>query len=66
VFTHIPASIFLIVAVFSPELKVTLGLLLARAALSQVDVPARTSYVMPVVTPAERAAAASITTVPRF
>jgi MFS family permease len=39
--------------------------LLVRAALSQMDVPARTSYVMAVVTPAERAAAASVTAVPR-
>lgn len=65
VFTHIPSSIFLILAAFSPNLYVTLGLLLARAALSQMDVPTRTSYVMAVVTPPERAAAASVTAVPR-
>ena len=65
VFTHIPSSILLIVAAFSPDLYVTLGLLLVRAALSQMDVPTRTSYVMAVVTPAERAAAASFTAVPR-
>jgi MFS family permease len=65
VFTHIPSSIFLILAVFSPDLYVTLGLLLLRAALSQMDVPTRTSYVMAVVTPAERTAAASVTAVPR-
>jgi MFS family permease len=65
VFTHIPSSILLILAAFSPNLYVTLGLLLVRAALSQMDVPTRTSYVMAVVTPAERAAAASFTAVPR-
>jgi len=65
VFTHIPSSLFLIVAAFSPNLIVTLGLLLARSALSQMDVPTRTSYVMAVVTPAERPAAASMTAVPR-
>jgi MFS family permease len=65
VFTHIPSSILLIVAAFSPNLYVTLGLLLVRAALSQMDVPTRTSYVMAVVTPPERAAAASFTAVPR-
>jgi MFS family permease len=65
VFTHIPSSIFLILAAFSPNLIGTLGLLLARAALSQMDVPTRTSYVMAVVTPAERTAAASVTAVPR-
>ncbi len=65
VFTHIPSSILLILAAFSPNLYVTLGLLLVRAALSQMDVPTRTSYVMAVVTPAERPAAASVTAVPR-
>jgi len=65
VFTHIPSSIFLIIAAFSSDLNVTLGLLLVRSFLSQMDVPARTSYVMAVVTPAERAAAASVTAVPR-
>jgi MFS family permease len=65
VFTHIPSSIFLIVAAFSSNLTVVLGLLLVRSALSQMDVPTRTSYVMAVVTPPERTAAASITAVPR-
>jgi len=65
VFTHIPSSIFLIPAAFAPNLYLALGLLLLRAALSQMDVPTRTSYVMAVVTPAERPAAASVTAVPR-
>ncbi len=65
VFTHIPSSIFLILAAFSPNLTITLVLLSLRSALSQMDVPTRTSYVMAVVTPAERAAAASVTAVPR-
>jgi MFS family permease len=65
VFTHIPSSIFLILAAFAPNLYVALGLLLLRSALSQMDVPTRTSYVMAVVTPAERPAAASVTAVPR-
>jgi MFS family permease len=65
VFTHIPSSIFLILAAFAPSLKVVIALLLLRAALSQMDVPTRSSYVMAVVTPAERAAAASLTAVPR-
>jgi MFS family permease len=65
VFTHIPSSIFLILAAFSPNLYLALALLLLRAALSQMDVPTRTSYVMAVVTPAERPTAASVTAVPR-
>src|SRR5262245_30996723 len=65
VFTHIPSSIFLILAAFYRDLILSLGLLLVRSALSQMDVPARSSYVMAVVTPAERTAAASVTAVPR-
>lgn len=65
VFTHIPSSLCLIVAAFVPNLTIVLALLLIRAALSQMDVPTRTSYVMAVVTPAERPAAASVTAVPR-
>jgi MFS family permease len=65
VFTHIPSSLCLILAAFSTNLSVVLGLLLVRSALSQMDVPTRTSYVMAVVTPLERPAAASVTAVPR-
>jgi MFS family permease len=65
VFTHIPASLCLILAAFAPSLPLALGLLLMRAALSQMDVPTRSSYVMAVVTEAERTAAASFTSVPR-
>jgi MFS family permease len=65
VFTHIPSSVCLILAAFSPSLTIVLALLLVRSALSQMDVPTRTSYVMAVVTPAERTAAASVTAVPR-
>jgi MFS family permease len=65
VFTHIPANLFLISAAFAPTLPLALGLLLARALLSQMDVPPRSAFVMSVVTPPERAAAASFTAVPR-
>jgi MFS family permease len=65
VFTHIPSSVCLIAVAFSSSLTVVLGLLLVRSALSQMDVPTRSSYVMAVVTPAERTAAASVTAVPR-
>jgi MFS family permease len=65
VFTHIPSSVCLILAAFSPNLSTVLALLLVRSALSQMDVPTRTSYVMAVVTPPERTAAASVTAVPR-
>ena len=65
VFTHLPSNIFLMLVPFSPDLTTAIGLLLARSALSQMDVPTRASYVMAVVTPEERPAAASITAVPR-
>ncbi|MFZ5791983.1 MAG: MFS transporter [Pseudomonadota bacterium] len=65
VFTHIPSSIALMLAAVAPTLPAALALLLIRAALSQMDVPTRSSYVMAVVTEAERAAAASFTSVPR-
>lgn len=65
VFTHIPSSLCLILAALASSLDVVLILLLVRAALSQMDVPTRSSYVMAVVTPAERPAAASVTSVAR-
>ncbi len=65
VLTHIPSSVLLILAALADSLPWALGLLLARAALSQMDVPTRTAFVMAVVTPPERAAAASFTAVPR-
>jgi MFS family permease len=65
VFTHIPASLCLILAAIAPTLYPALAFLLIRAALSQMDVPTRSSYVMAVVTEIERPAAASFTSVPR-
>jgi predicted MFS family arabinose efflux permease len=65
VFTHLPANGLLILTAFMPTASLAVACLLARAALSQMDVPARTSYVMAVVSPAERPAAASVTNVPR-
>jgi MFS family permease len=65
VFTHIPASVCLIAAAFSTSRDLALGLLLLRSLLSQMDVPARGAFVMTVVAPEERAAAASFTAVPR-
>jgi MFS family permease len=65
VFTHIPSSVFLIAAAFASSLEVALAFLLARSLLSQMDVPTRSAFVMNVVTPEERPAAASFTAVPR-
>ena len=65
VFTHLPSSVLLILVPFAPDLATSVALLLARSALSQMDVPTRSSFVMALVPPAERPAAASLTTVPR-
>jgi MFS family permease len=65
VFTHLPSNIFLILIPFAPDLATAIALLLVRSALSQMDVPTRASYVMAVVAPEERPAAASITAVPK-
>jgi MFS family permease len=65
VFTHIPANLCVAAAAFAPSLWMVMALLLVRSALSQMDVPARTSYVMSIVTPAERVAASGVTNVPR-
>ena len=65
VYTHLPANLFLVVAGLVADVRLAIAFLLARAALSQMDVPARQAYVMAVVRPEERAAAASVTNVPR-
>jgi predicted MFS family arabinose efflux permease len=65
VFTHLPANVCLIIAGLVPNAAAAIGLLLIRSALSQMDVPARQALVMRLVEPEERAAAASITNVPR-
>lgn len=65
VFTHLPANIFCVLVPFMPTLPLAILFLLLRAALSSMDVPARSSYVMAVVSPEERPAAAGITAVPR-
>lgn len=65
VYTHIPANVLLISAAFMPSLPLVLACLLLRASISSMDVPARQAYVMSVVPPEERAAAASVTNVPR-
>ena len=65
VFTHIPANLCLVAIPFVASLDWVIVLLFIRSALSQMDVPTRSSYVMAIVTPEERPAAASFTSVPR-
>jgi MFS family permease len=65
VWTHLPANLFLVLAALMPSAGLAVTFLLLRMALSQMDVPARQSLVMALVPPEERAAAASVTNVPR-
>src|SRR5207244_9639558 len=48
-----------------PNMATAMGMLLARFAISQMDVPTRQSYTMAVVAPDERAAAAGVTGIAR-
>jgi len=65
VFTHLPANAFLILAAIMPTAPLAVAFLLVRMFFSVMDVPARQSYTMAIVPPEERAAAASVTNVPR-
>jgi len=63
--THLPSNVLLILVPLMPNLPLAVALLLVRFSISQMDVPTRQSYVMAVVTPEERSAAAGITGVAR-
>jgi MFS family permease len=65
VFTHIPSNILLMLVPLMPNLPLAVLVLLARFSISQMDVPTRQSYVMAVVDPTERSAAAGVTGIAR-
>ena len=65
VFTHLPANLLMLLAPFAPSLEIALALLFARSALSSMDVAPRTSLIVLLVPPEERAAATSVAAVPR-
>jgi predicted MFS family arabinose efflux permease len=66
VFTHLPSNLLLAAIPLAPTLPVAIGLLLARTCLSQMDVPTRQAYVMALVPPSERTAAAAVTNTARY
>ena len=66
VFTHLPSNLLLAAVAFAPNLASAIALLLARFLLSQADVPTRQAYVMAVVEPSERTAAAAYTNTARY
>ena len=63
--THLPSNILLIMVPLMPTLSLAVLVLLVRFSISQMDVPTRQSYIMAVVSPEERSAAAGITGVAR-
>ena len=65
VFTHLPSNVLLALVPLAPTFAVAGGMLLARSALSQMDVPARQAYIAALVDPAERTAAAGYTNAAR-
>lgn len=65
VFTHLPSNVLLILVPVMPNVQLAIGVLLLRYTLSQMDVPTRQSYVMAVVEPGERSAAAGVTGIAR-
>ena len=66
VFTHLPSNILLAAIAFAPSLAVAIGLLIARFALSQMDVPARQAFVAGMVPADERLGAAAYTNLSRY
>jgi MFS family permease len=65
VFTHLPSNVLLLLVPLMPNLPLAIIVLLARFAISQMDVPPRQSYTMAVVAPDERSAAAGVTGIAR-
>ena len=65
VFTHVPSNVFLIGVAFASTPLTAVLLLLCRQSLSQMDVPARQSYVMAIVDESDRTAAAGLTSTTR-
>ncbi len=66
VFTHLPSNLLMAALAFAPTFPVAVVLLFARVSLSQMDVPTRQAYVMTLVDPAERTAAAAATNTARY
>jgi MFS family permease len=65
VFTHIPSNLFRMLAALMPNAPTAVAMLLISQSMSQMDIAPRQTYVMSIVPPEERAAAASVTNVPR-
>jgi len=63
--THLPSNVLLILVPLMPTLSLAVLVLLVRFSISQMDVPTRQSYIMAVVRPEERSAAAGVTGVAR-
>jgi len=65
VLTHLPSSVFMMLAPAAPTAAVAAAFFLAREALVEMDVPTRQSYVLAVVPPSARTYASGMTNVTR-
>jgi len=65
VFTHIPAGLLFVAMAFAPTGGWAMAFFLARQLLSRMDIPTRQSYLMAVIKPQERTAAAGFTMLAR-
>lgn len=66
VFTHLPSSLLLVAVAFADDFATAAALFLLREALVEMDVPTRQSYVVAIVAPEERTAAAGAANVVRL
>jgi|GEM_PF-26952 len=65
VFTHLPSQLLLLLVPLMPTFWLAALFLLCRQSLSKMDVPTRQVYIMELVSPEERTAAAGMTTMAR-
>lgn len=65
VFSHLPSNLLLMAVPLMPSAALAVAVLLLRQTLSQMDVPTRQAYTIAIVAPAERTAAAGVTSIAR-
>lgn len=65
IYTHLPSNVFLLFIAFTNDATWSIIFLMARFCISQMDVPARQTFVTMIVSPGERSAANGITNIAR-
>jgi len=66
VFSHLPSNLLLMAVPLARSLPVAVAIVMGRFAISQMAVPARQAYVVAMVDPEERVAAAAYTNTARY